>query len=195
MSEPLYTFSIVRTMSAGAVAGFIASWYVTVLLIASEYEIGFPIGTFYAVVGEIMGFRGVDALYAGLVMHVSISTIVGASSALLLVTILRHWRLRGKICIVCSYRAAGVGLIIGFIVWLVLFLPVTFLVVEPSLAFKAATDVSMLYSMQVSASALLGMVWVITISALPYHLGYGATLGYLMSKLVKRIAIASSKNI
>ncbi|MEM4400360.1 MAG: hypothetical protein QW776_04335, partial [Candidatus Nitrosocaldus sp.] len=116
-------------------------------------------------------------------------------SALLLVTILRHWRLRGKICIVCSYRAAGVGLIIGFIVWLVLFLPVTFLVVEPSLAFRAATDVSMLYSMQVSASALLGMVWVITISALPYHLGYGATLGYLMSKLVKRIAIASSKNI
>ncbi|MEM0364516.1 MAG: hypothetical protein QXT56_06495 [Candidatus Nitrosocaldus sp.] len=195
MVEPLYVLSPRKTTYAGAMAGFIASWYVTVLLIASEYEIGFPLGTFYTVIGEIAGFRGVYALYAGLALHIATSTIVGALSSLLLVTILKHWRLRGKICIICSYRAAGVGLILGFIIWLVLFLPVTFLVVEPSLAFRASRDVSMLYSTQVSVNALLAMVWSITISALPYHLGYGATLGYLMSKFVKRIAVVSSKNI
>ncbi|MEO9365886.1 MULTISPECIES: hypothetical protein [Candidatus Nitrosocaldus] len=195
MVEPLYVFSPRKTVYAGAVAGFITSWYVTVLLIASEYEIGFPLGTFYTVIGEIVGLRGVYALYSGLALHVATSTIVGALSSLLLVTILKHWRLRGKVCIVCSYRAAGVGLILGFIIWLVLFLPVTFLIVKPSLAFRAVSDVSMLYSTPVSVNALLGMVWSITISALPYHLGYGATLGYLMSKLVKRIAIVSSKNI
>ncbi|MCS7141645.1 MAG: hypothetical protein NZ888_05615 [Candidatus Nitrosocaldus sp.] len=195
MSEPLYAFSIARTMYAGAVAGFIASWYVTVLLVASEYEIGFPMGTFYTVIGEVAGFRGADALYAGLALHILTSTVVGSLSALLLVTILRRWRLRGKVCIVCSYRAAGVGLILGFIIWLVLFLPVTFLMVEPSLASRAAGDLSMLYSTSVSVSALLSMVWVITISALPYHLGYGATLGYLMSRLVRRMAITGRANI
>ncbi|MCS6767476.1 MAG: hypothetical protein RMJ59_06675 [Candidatus Nitrosocaldus sp.] len=195
MSEPLYAFSIARTMYAGAVAGFIASWYVTVLLMASEYEIGFPMGTFYTVIGEVAGFRGADALYAGLALHILTSTVVGSLSALLLVTILRHWRLRGKVCIVCSYRAAGVGLILGFIIWLVLFLPVTFLIVEPSLASRAAGDLSMLYSTSVSVSALLSMVWVITVSALPYHLGYGATLGYLMSRLVRRMAITGRANI
>ncbi|MFN4337306.1 MAG: hypothetical protein ACK4FV_07000 [Candidatus Nitrosocaldus sp.] len=195
MGEPLYTFSIARAISAGALAGFIASWYVTLLLVASEYEIGFPIGTFYTVIGEILGFRSADALYTGFVLHIITSTIVGASSSLLLVTILRRWRIGGKVCILCSYRAAGVGLIIGFLVWLVLFLPVTFLIVEPSLAFRSATDVSMLYSIPVSVNALLSMVWVITVSALPYHLGYGATLGYLMSKLVERIAIVDTNNI
>lgn len=149
----------------GALAGFIATWSISTAIAASELELGLPMGTFYAVIGASLGF-GSLAAYAGFALHLVTGAVLG--------TIIGGVAARYTRILFNPYRALAMGMGTGMAVWLALFLPVTLLVVQPSLS--QGTRVPFGEGQP---------VWGIALSAIAFHLAWGAVFGYVASALMR----------
>lgn len=158
----------------GAIAGFIATWSISTAIAASEVELGLPISTFYSIMGMSLGYNDFGgAAYLGFVLHLVTGTALGA--AIWLVS--TKW-MEGVIT--NPYKATLVGIGTGMVVWLVLFLPVTALLVQPSLP-----RIASLAPLQGTALNMGQLVWGIAISAIAFHMAWGAIFGYIASSLTR----------
>lgn len=171
----------------GAVGGFVATWAVTILLVLSEIEIGFPEGTFYAVIGMVLGTEGVNAVYIGFGLHLLTGTVIGIVSAVLITFIRLSY-------LTCIYRYVGLGLVVGFVAWLVLFLPITLFGVNPTMQ-EIITSVSTSTHRIVLAEEINQMITTILLSAIAYHLVYGAIFGYVTASLSRKKAVKVDKAV
>src|SRR5687768_8384906 len=115
----------------GAIAGLIATWSISAAIAASELELGLPISTFYAVMGISLGSNDfVAAAYLGFGLHILTGTILGAIIGGIAVRV----ELQRNITNVFSpYKSILMGIGTGILVWLVLFLPITALIIQPSI--------------------------------------------------------------
>lgn len=155
----------------GALAGFVAAWSISTAIAASELELGLPVGTFYAIMGMSLGYGDfVAAAYLGFGLHLLTSALLGAAIGT------GASRFSAK-ALLNPYRSTLLGMGAGMTVWLVLFLPLTILLVQPAVASLSAQ--SEVFS-QVERS-----VWGIAISAIAFHLVWGAIFGYIASSLVR----------
>jgi hypothetical protein len=154
----------------GAIAGLIATWSISTAIAASELELGLPIGTFYAIIGTSLGY-GSFAAYGGFGLHLLTGSALGAAFGFMAA--------RFTIRILFNpYRSVLMGMVTGMAVWLVLFLPVTMLLVQPFLARPG----------QLLDENLLGAgpsVWGIALSAIAFHIIWGAIFGYVVSALMR----------
>jgi hypothetical protein len=159
----------------GALAGIIATWSISTAIAASEIELGLPISTFYSVMGLSLGYQDfVAAAYLGFALHLITGTALGAIIGLASV----RWM---KIMI-NPYKAALAGIVAGIAVWLVLFLPVTVLLVQPSMQ----SIIPLLpASLQESLSGDSQFVAGIASSAVAFHMVWGAIFGYISSSLMR----------
>jgi hypothetical protein len=156
----------------GAIAGLVATWSISTAIAASEVELGLPISTFYSVMGMSLGYGDFGAAaYLGFALHLVTGTALGA--AIWLVS--TKW-IKGVV--INPYKATLVGIGTGMVVWLVLFLPVTVLLVQPSLERVALTA-------PFQAAALENKVWGIAVSAIVFHMVWGAIFGYISSSLTR----------
>ncbi len=115
----------------GSIAGLIATWSISTAIAASELELGLPISTFYAIIGLSLGSNDfISSAYLGFGLHLATGTILGAVIGGLAVRV----EMRKNITNIFNpYRSILMGIGTGIIVWLVLFLPVTALVIQPSI--------------------------------------------------------------
>src|SRR5919108_2811128 len=115
----------------GAIAGLIATWSISTAIAASELELGLPISTFYAVMGISLGSNDfITAAYLGFGLHLATGTILGAVIGGLAVRV----EMRKNITNIFNpYRSVLMGIGTGILVWLVLFLPITALIIQPSI--------------------------------------------------------------
>lgn len=155
----------------GALAGFVAAWSVSTAIAASELELGLPVGTFYAIMGVSLGHSDfVAAAYLGFGLHLLTSALLGAA------IVITASRFSARL-LLSPYKSTLLGMSAGIAVWLVLFLPLTVLLVQPAIASLPAQ------------SAIVGQmeqsVWGITLSAVAFHLVWGAIFGYVASSLVR----------
>jgi hypothetical protein len=163
----------------GAIAGLIATWSISTAIAASELELGLPIGTFYAVMGMSLGAGGFGpAAYVGFGLHLLTGTLLGAviGFAMSRFAIMKFLN---------PYRAVAAGIGAGVAVWLVLFLPVTELLVQPSMA---RISHLLAQSMPLQSAALGNadqFVWGIALSAIVFHLVWGAIFGYMTSAFLR----------
>lgn len=159
----------------GALAGVIATWSISTAIAASEIELGLPISTFYSIMGMSLGYQDfVAAAYLGFALHLMTGTALGAVIGLASV----RWM---KIMI-NPYKATLAGIVAGVAVWLVLFLPVTVLLVQPSMQ----NIVSLLpESLQGTLAGNNQFVAGIASSAVAFHMVWGAIFGYISSSLMR----------
>lgn len=176
-------YSRVKVAGFGATGGFIATWAITILLVASEIEMGFPEGTFYTIIGIVLGTHGLTATYLGFGLHLLTGTLIGIASSPLLTFLSRSG--------ISLYKCVGIGLIVGFIAWSVLFLPITIFGVQPAMR-EILISVSVTAERMMLAEQIVQMTSVILISAIVYHLVYGAILGYITGFLVRKKAVTAS---
>jgi hypothetical protein len=166
-----------KAIKYGAIAGLIATWSISTAVAGSELELGLPIGTFYSVIGISLGLASNTAAYLGFGLHILAGTILGA--------------VIGTIAIKLSLRSMlnlrkgtlfGVGA--GVAVWLVLFLPITALLVQPSVnnivILSAIESRHMVFSEDINHS-----IRNIALSAIMFHLLWGAIFGFITSSLIK----------
>jgi hypothetical protein len=177
---------VVKGAKYGSIAGLIATWSISTAIAASELELGLPISTFYAIIGISLGSNDfIASAYLGFGLHLATGTILGAVIGGLAVRI----EMRKNIANMFDpYRSILMGIGTGILVWLILFLPITALIIQPSIgriteilpSSQENTVLSVFDSNNLSQS-FRG----IAISAVAFHIVWGAIFGFIISSLLK----------
>jgi hypothetical protein len=175
----------------GAIAGLIATWSISTAIAASEFELGLPISTFYSIMGVSLGSAdSITAAYLGFALHLITGTILGAIIGAIAVKVESQKNITN---VFSPYKSILMGIGTGILVWLILFLPVTALFIQPSIG--RIGEILSLGAGNTLLSAFdsndLGQYFRgIAISAIVFHIVWGAIFGFIISSLL-RISISS----
>src|SRR5918997_4716577 len=182
----IFRITVAKGAKYGSIAGLIATWSISTAIAASELELGLPISTFYAIIGLSLGSNDfIPSAYLGFGLHLATGTILGAVIGGLAVRV----EMRKNITNIFNpYRSILMGIGTGILVWLVLFLPITALIIQPSIDRIAEilslgqnnTPFSVFDSDNLSQS-FRG----IAISAVAFHIIWGAIFGFIISSLLR----------
>jgi hypothetical protein len=159
----------------GAIAGAIATWSISSVLALIETGIGLPIGAFYSIMGITLGIDNViSASYLGFGLHILIGTILGALVGAAVVRLVSHSLFRGILA----------GMIAGIMIWLIVFLPITAFLVQPSMV-QIVTSLALANNFSISVTQISQFVQTTALSAVLFHLVWGALFGFIISSLLK----------
>lgn len=177
----------------GSIAGLIATWSISTAIAASELELGLPISTFYSIIGISLGSNDfVASAYLGFGLHLVTGTILGAISGGLAVKV----ELRKNITSIFDpYKSILMGIATGILVWLILFLPITAFIIQPSigriieiLSLRPENTVLSVFDSNNLGQSFRG----IGISAIAFHVVWGAIFGFIISSLLRiRLSLSS----
>ena len=187
----LFRRPIIEGAKYGAIAGLIATWSISTAIAASELELGLPISTFYAIMGISLGsMDSVVAAYLGFGLHLVSGTILGAIIGGIAVKVESQKNITNFFR---PYKSILMGIGTGILVWLILFLPVTALIIQPSIGriveILSLGQENMLLSV-FDSNNLAQSFRGIAISAIAFHIVWGAIFGFIISSLL-RIRISS----
>jgi hypothetical protein len=177
---------IIEGAKYGAIAGLIATWSISTAIAASELELGLPISTFYAVMGISLGsINFITAAYLGFGLHLFTGTILGAIIGGLAVRVESQKNITNFFT---PYKSILMGIGTGILVWLVLFLPVTIFIIQPSigriaeiLSLGANNTQFSVFDIDNLGQSFRG----IAISAIVFHAVWGAIFGFIISSLLR----------
>lgn len=161
----------------GVFAGFIATWSISTAIAASEVVIGLQISTFYSIMGISLGLNNVvTAAYMGFGLHLLTGTIIGA----VLGAIGIRWK---KIRMLNPLENTLTGMGAGIVIWLVLFLPLTSLFIQPSIQRIVSLESELQYPLL--SEDMNQLIQKIALGAIAFHLVWGAVFSYIMRSLVR----------
>jgi hypothetical protein len=185
-NSQVFVRPIIEGAKYGAIAGLIATWSISTAIAASELELGLPISTFYAVMGISLGSTDfVTAAYLGFGLHLFTGTILGAIIGGIAVRVESQKNITNFFT---PYKSILMGIGTGILVWLVLFLPVTAFIIQPSIG-RIAEILSLgQNNTQFSVFDIdnLGQSFTgIAISAIVFHVVWGAIFGFIISSLLR----------
>jgi hypothetical protein len=177
---------IIEGAKYGAIAGLIATWSISTAIAASELELGLPISTFYAVMGISLGsINFITAAYLGFGLHLFTGTILGAIIGGIAVRVESQKNITNFFT---PYKSILMGIGTGILVWLVLFLPVTIFIIQPSigriaeiLSLGANNTQFSVFDIDNLGQSFRG----IAISAIVFHAVWGAIFGFIISSLLR----------
>ncbi len=161
----------------GAFAGFIATWSISTVIAASEVVLGLQISTFYSIMGISLGLNNViNAAYMGFGLHLLTGTIIGA----VLGAIGIRWK---KIRMLNPLENTLTGMGAGIVIWLVLFLPLTSLFIQPSIQRIVNLESELQYPLL--SEDMNQLIQKIALGSIAFHLVWGAIFSYIMRSLVR----------
>ena len=162
----------------GSAAGFIATWSISSAIAAAEFALHLQIGTFYSIIGISLGLNNVTtAAYMGFGLHLLTGTVLGA----LLGAVGIRWK---RIRMLNPYKSSIVGIGAGLVIWSVLFLPITTLLIQPSIQ-RIVVVLAVTSQQPILSEDLSRSVANITLMAIVFHLIWGAIFGFIMSSLLR----------
>jgi ABC-type multidrug transport system fused ATPase/permease subunit len=177
------------SLLAGAIGGLIAASVLVGLIFLGDTSLGFPIGTFYSIITiAIAGSAAKSAaIYFGLALHLMTGTAIGAIFGYLSAAI-------GPFNITSLPRGVGVGILVGFISFSLLFIPITRFEVEPVLMGIVA-DIEMTErgssSISIDQALLESRTTDIMSSVLAFsivfHVIYGAIMGFIIALMLLHV--------
>jgi hypothetical protein len=169
---------LLKGLKYGALSGFIATWSISSAIAVAELALGLKIGTFYSIMGISVGLpNAISAAYLGFGLHLLTGTVLGA----VLGTIGIRWK---RIRMFSPYKSSLVGIGAGIVIWLVLFLPITVLLIQPSIQ-RIVVILAVASQQPVLSDYINRSVTNITLMAIVFHMIWGAIFGFMMSSLLR----------
>jgi hypothetical protein len=167
-----------KGLKYGAFAGFVATWSISSVIVVTELLLGLQIGAFYSIMGISLGVDNVIAATSmAFGLHLLIGTIIGAVFGVIGI----RWK---KVRMFNPYKSLLVGMGAGMIVWLVLFLPIATFLVQP--AINSITTMLAIESQDpVFSEEINQSIRNITLTAIAFHLIWGAIFGFIISSLLR----------
>jgi hypothetical protein len=155
---------------SGIIAGLTAAWAIFGFILAIDSELNLPPGTFYKMIGLAFGIDSPYAVYIGFLLHMITGTIIGIVYSTLSKNI-------KKLYITSVYKGVGTGILTGVVVWVILFLPLNYGIMQPTLQNMISTlnPTSPEYLM---AEQLLVLSNVIVFGSLAIHVVFGGVMGF-----------------
>ena len=175
VSEKLgaYKTSLVGSARTGVLCGLVGAWAVFGMMLAVGGQLGLPPGTFYQMVGVSMGVdQEWPAIYLGFGLHMLTGAIIG------LVYMVVSDRVAFLRVDSSTTKAFATGVATGIAVWGILFIPLHFFAVQPTLQDLVATTTADSMVNQ-TAAKLLQMSNEILFGALAIHIAFGGVLGFM----------------
>jgi hypothetical protein len=167
-AKSLRTISIRRP--SGIIAGLTAAWAIFGLFLAVDSQLNVPPGTFYKMVGIAFGVNAAYAMYVGFVLFMITAVIISI--------IYNYISEQVQIFHISSVpKGIGTGILAGVIVWGVLFLPINYYVIQPTLS-NMVNNLSPNNPDYVLAEQLLGLFDVIIVGSLALHILFGGVMGF-----------------
>lgn len=167
---------------SGMTAGLTAAWAIFGLFLAIDSELGLAPGTLYKMVGLAFGIQSTYAVYIGFTLFMITAVIIGIVYS----TISKHVKI---FYINSLVKGLGTGILAGVIVWLVLFLPINFAVMQPTLqkilSTSPPTSEDYLFAKQ-----LLTLSDTMLFGSLALHIVFGGVMGFCA-----RLAVANASVI
>lgn len=171
------------SVKSGTVCGLVAAWAIFGMILAVGAQLGLPPGTFYQLVGVSLGIHAEwPAIYTGFVLHMITGAIIG------IIYMIVSDRVRKLRTDSSTLKAFVTGVATGIVVWAVLFVPLHFFLMQPTLQNMLSPSLAGSPE-QLTAETLLQMSNSILYGALAIHFVFGAILGFMA-----RIA-TSSRNV
>jgi len=162
----------------GSAAGFIATWSISSAIAAAEFALHLQIGTFYSIIGISLGLNtATTAAYMGFGLHLLTGTVLGA----VLGAVRNRWK---RIRMLNPYKSSIVGIGAGLVIWSVLFLPITTLLIQPSIQ-RIVVVLAVTSQQPILSEDLSRSVANITLMAIVFHVIWGAIFGFIMSSLLR----------
>src|SRR5687768_5202211 len=122
------------SVKLGAGLGVGAAWAIFGLVLAAGAQMGLPPGTFYEMVGVSLGQSAEwPAIYLGFALHMMTGGIIG------IVYMVISDRVR-QFRSFSTLRWFGTGLSTGIVVWAILFVPLHYFLVQPTLQNMLSTS-------------------------------------------------------
>ena len=162
----------------GAFAGFIATLLIALAIAAAGLAFGFQMGTFYSVIGISLGLNNiVNAAYVGFGLHLLIGTLLGIALGAIGI----RWK---KIRMLIPYKSSLFGVGAGVIIWLILFLPITSFLIQPSIQ-RIVVILAIAWQKAILADQLSHSITNIALIAIVFHVIWGAIFGFVISSLLR----------
>ncbi len=170
----------------GAIAGLIATWSISTAIAASEIELGLRISTFYSIMGiSLSSIDFVAAAFLGFGLHLVTGTILGAIIGGIAVKVESHRNISNAFR---PTRSLLMGIGTGILVWMILFLPITALLIQPSIG-RIAEILSLRENSTLltdsDSNSIIQYFSAIAISAIAFHIVWGAIFGFIISSLIR----------
>jgi hypothetical protein len=165
--------TLLGSVRSGTVSGLVAAWAIFGMILAVGAQLGLPPGTFYQMVGVSLGIdEEWPAIYLGFVMHMITGAIIG------IVYMIISDRVRKLQTDSSTLKAFATGVATGIAVWAVLFVPLHFFLMQPTLQNMLLTS-PLGSPEQLTAERLLQMSDSILYGALAIHFVFGGVLGFM----------------
>lgn len=165
--------TLLGSVRSGTVSGLVAAWAIFGMILAVGAQLGLPPGTFYQMVGVSLGIdEEWPAIYFGFVMHMITGAIIG------IVYMIISDRVRKLRTDSSTLKAFATGVATGIAVWAVLFVPLHFFLMQPTLQNMLLTSPPGSPE-QITAERLLQMSDSILYGALAIHFVFGGVLGFM----------------
>jgi hypothetical protein len=169
-SRSLRTVSIRRP--SGIIAGLTAAWAIFGLFLAVDSQLNVPPGTFYKMVGIVFGVNSVYAMYVGFLLFMITAVIIS--------TIYNYVSEHVRILRLTSMpKGIGTGILAGVVVWGVLFLPMHYFFIQPTLSSMANGSNLNPDDLDSSvANQLIQLSDMIIVGSLALHMLFGGVMGF-----------------
>ena len=165
--------TLLGSVRSGTVSGLVAACAIFGMILAVGAQLGLPPGTFYQMVGVSLGIdEEWPAIYLGFVMHMITGAIIG------IVYMIISDRVRKLRTDSSTLKAFATGVATGIAVWAVLFVPLHFFLMQPTLQNMLLTSPPGSPE-QLTAERLLQMSDSILYGALAIHFVFGGVLGFM----------------
>jgi hypothetical protein len=166
--------TLLGSVKSGTVCGLVAAWAIFGMILAVGAQLGLPPGTFYQMVGMSLGINAEwPAIYVGFVLHMITGAIIGI---VYMIVSDRISKLRTDSS---TPKAFATGVATGIVVWAVLFVPLHFFLMQPTLQNMLLTSSGAGSPEQLTVERLLQMSDSILYGALAIHFAFGAILGFM----------------
>jgi uncharacterized membrane protein YqgA involved in biofilm formation len=173
---------IVIKRPSGIIAGLTAAWAIFGLFLALDHELGLQPGALFQMVGIAFGADPSYAVYIGFLLYMITAVIIGI--------IYSGISKRVKVLYINSVlKAVGTGILAGIIVWGVLFLPINYVIMQPTLE-KMLVESDPSSSQYAMAKKLIELSNTIFWGSLSLHIVFGGVMGFCA-----RLAVAESSVI
>jgi hypothetical protein len=165
--------TLLGSVRSGTVSGLVAAWAIFGMILAVGAQLGLPPGTFYQMVGVSLGIDAEwPAIYLGFVMHMITGALIG------IVYMIISDRVRKLRTDSSTLKAFATGVATGIAVWAVLFVPLHFFLMQPTLQNMLLTSPPGSPE-QLTSERLLQMSDSILYGALVIHFVFGGVLGFM----------------
>ena len=174
----------ISIVAKGALAGLLASTVIALIIFIAELIIGYPHGIFYTVVSDALSIDTMisyNSTLVGLLLHLIAGTAIGVIASVPLSSMLS--------LLANLERCMLYGTILGIVIWITVFLPISYLLIIPLLNTHEYELLDRNGSM-ITSDDLKEQFNRIVYSAIGFHIQYGIIysiiLFILMRSTVKR---------